>query len=104
MARTIRFEGMSGGSRGAGGAGGIVGRSANKPAITAKARGFNKTKIGRKEMKTNDIMINQVGKSARKSGKSGIADAPKSVGVRSTGPKVPVKPKASRTRSGKKSK
>ena len=74
---------------------------------TAAARGFSKTKPGRKEMKTNDMMVTAVGKSSRKSGTSGIADAPKSVGVRQTGPKVPVKnaaPRASRTRSGNKAK
>lgn len=58
---------------------------------TAVERGFNKTKSGRKEMKTNDIFINQIGKASRKSGKPGIADAPKSVGVRPAGPKVPTK-------------
>lgn len=64
---------------------------ANKPKITAKERGFEKTKAGRKEMKANDIMINTIGKASRKEGKEGIADAPNSVSVRPAGPKVPVK-------------
>ena len=74
---------------------------------TATSRGYSKTKSGRKEMKSDDIMISTVGKSSRKRGVGGIADAPKSVGVRPVGPKVPVKnpkPRASRTRSGKKAK
>lgn len=62
--------------------------------VTATSRGFSKTKVGRKEMKSNDIMVSTIGKSSRKSGKSGIADAPKSVGVRPKGPKVPVKRKS----------
>lgn len=100
MAISSRGEmGVGGGSRGGSGGGGSR--------VTATSRGYSKTKSGRKGMKSDDIMINAVGKSSRKSGTSGIADAPKSVGVRPTGPKVPVKnvkPRANRTRSGNKAK
>ena len=72
-----------------------VNSSANKPAITAKARGFEKTKSGRAEMKTNDIAISRMAKQAKATGKNkGLADAaaPKSVSARKT--TVPVKRKS----------
>jgi hypothetical protein len=89
MARTDRPEVTGGGVRGTG-----TGRSANKPAVTATERGFSKTKAGRKEMKTNDIAISRMAKSAKKAGTNkGLADAaaPKSVSSRQK--TVPTKKK-----------
>jgi len=69
-----------------------VNTSANKPAITAEARGFEKTKAGRAEMKTNDIAISRMAKEAKATGTNpslAEAAAPRSVSPRQK--TVPVK-------------
>jgi hypothetical protein len=92
MASASRIEGIAGGGRGPSGG---VSKSANKPKITAEARGFSKTKSGRKEMKQQDSFYNQLGKSQLKSGKStGVAKANTSKSnSKALTPKVPVKKK-----------
>lgn len=72
-----------------------VNLSANKPKITAEARGFSKTKSGRAEMKANDIAISRMAKDAKQRGTNkGLADAaaPKSVSAKKK--TVPVKKKS----------